>query len=214
MRLKTFLFCCELLLLLFPSLSAEFVRSVAANPGLKTMTATIEGTWDFDVDTGQNTTDFETADLWWHFVTQTERYIEPENGAIFSNLGIVDFDSVTDISLYSLSTARISGSVANNSIPAGTVLVLKTSLGRYAKMRIDSYGNNLDVTIVYQDDGTPFVPEFPSSILLLLSLIGLTGAAVYMHSSKKFVSFRSGICHFVSFVTAKLHLSRFWLGLY
>lgn len=156
-----------------------------ANPGLKTMTATIEGTWYFDVDTGQNTTDLGTADLWWRFVTQTVRYLEPENGAIFANLGIVNFDSVTDISIYPLSTAQISGSVANNSIPTDTVLVLRTNLGNYAKMRIDSYGTNLGVTIVYQDDGTPFVPEFPSSVFLLSSLIGITGAAVYIHCFKK-----------------------------
>jgi len=60
---------------------------------------------------------------------------------------------------------------------------VKTNIGNYAKMRIDSYGDNLVVTIVYQDDGTPLVPEFPSSIVLLASLIAITGVTVYARSS-------------------------------
>ena len=35
------------------------------------------------------------------------------------------------------------------------MIVIKTNLGNYAKMRIDSFGYNLDVTVTYQDDGTP-----------------------------------------------------------
>ena len=60
--------------------------SATASPGLKTMTAIIEATWYFDVDTGQNTTAVSTGDLLWQFVTQTLRYIVPENGAMFAQV--------------------------------------------------------------------------------------------------------------------------------
>lgn len=140
--------------------SIGFRMSVKASPDLIAMTATIGGTCSFDVDTGQVVlyTD-PSSDLWWEIVSSTERYIVPENGAEFANLGVVDFDSVVNCSIYSLSADPINGSVGNNMIPNGTVLVVKTNIGYYAKMRIDSYGYNLNVTIVYQDDGSSIVGE-------------------------------------------------------
>ncbi len=124
-----------------------------ANPSVVTMTATIKGTWDFDVDTGQNTASM--ADLFWDQVTETERHIVPRNGAKYANLGIVDFDSVVNFSSYSMSEDIIDGSVDHNAIPDGTVLAIKTDIGNYAKMRIDNYGNNLTVTIVvYRNPAT------------------------------------------------------------
>ena len=164
-----------------------FMTSATANPGLTTMTATIEGTWYFDIDTGLITTNLATGDLWWEQVTTGEnavRYIVPENGAMFANLGIVDFSSVVDCSVYTLSAELINGSVDNNKIPAGTVLVARTNLGNYAKMRIDVYGYNLNVTIVYQDDGTTIVPEFSSLTVLLISLSAVTGITIYACKSK------------------------------
>jgi hypothetical protein len=58
-----------------------------------------------------------------------------QHGAEFASLGIVDFDSLLDCSIYSLSADPINGSVDNNTIPDGTVLVVKTSIGNYKKNR-------------------------------------------------------------------------------
>ena len=161
-----------------------------AMANLITTTATIEGTWYFDIDTGQRVTNLALGDLWWEQVTvgpNAVRYIVPENGAQFANLGIVDYSSVLDCSAYTLSTEPINGSINNNKIPAGTVLVVKTNLGKYAKMRIDSYGYNLNVSILYQDDGTTIVPEFSSLPVLLISLSVIASITVYAYNSKKLI---------------------------
>ena len=117
-----------------------------AGPSVVTMTATIKGTWSFDVDTGQDVG--YMADLWWEQVTETERRIVPQNGAEYANLGIVDFNSIVDFSSYNFSGDPIDGSVDHNTIPDGSVLIVKTDIGNYAKMRIDNYDYNLNVTIV------------------------------------------------------------------
>jgi len=145
-----------------------------AEPGVVTMTATIKGTWDFDVDTGQNTA--YMADLFWEQVTETERHIVPRNGAKFTNLGVVDFDSVVNFSSYSLSKDMIDGSVDHNAIPNGTVLVVKTDIGNYAKMRIDNYGYNLNVTIVVHQNPATAAPPLTTHFfgILLWTHIFLT----------------------------------------
>jgi len=127
-----------------------------ANPSVVTMTATIKGTWDFDVDTGQNTG--WMADFFWDQVTETERHMVPRNGVKYANLGIVDFDSVVNFSSYSMSEDIIDGSVDHNAIPDGTVLAIKTDIGNYAKMRIDNSSYNLNVTIVVYRNPVTTIP--------------------------------------------------------
>lgn len=138
-------------------LPVGFKIPVKASPDLTTTSLTIGGTQSLDVDTGDVGPSTPQTDLWWEQVSSTERYLVPQNGATVANLGIVDFDSVVDCSTYTPSTDPINGSIGNNTIPDGTVLVIKTNIGNYAKMRIDNYGYYLDVTIVYQDDGSPIV---------------------------------------------------------
>jgi len=134
------------------------VNEIRANSDVITKTATIWGTWIFDFDKVEMC-DYpsDEADLFWQQVSTTERYIVPWNGAEFANLGIINFDTVVDCSIYKLSTDKIDGSVDHNTIPSGTVLVVKTSLGNYAKMRIDTYGEDLRVTVAYRDDGSPIL---------------------------------------------------------
>ncbi len=169
------------LLLMF---STTFFVPVKAD--LTIMQTTFKGSWLFDVDTGRNVEweNRSTADLWYHHVDESERYIKSWNGAQFANLGIVDFDSVVDCSVYSLSTNPINASVNNNTIPDGAVLVIRTNIGNYAKMRIDHYDVHLNVTIVYQDTpGSPIVPESPS-FLIIPSFIAMTLLAVIICKRK------------------------------
>ena len=150
------------------------------------MKTTFKGSWLFDIDTGQNVEweNRSTADLWYEHNTETERYIKSWNGAEFANLGIVDFDSVVDCSVYSLSTNPINASVNNNTIPDGAVLAIRTNIGHYAKMRIDHYDIHLNVTIAYQDiPGSPIVPELPS-YLVLPSFMIATLLAVIVYKKK------------------------------
>ena len=119
---------------------------------LVTYSTTIGGTQHIDIDTGAVGAP-PGADLWWEIFTTApfDAQLVPENGAEVANLGVVDFDSVCDASLYTLSTNPI----PDEELQDGSVIIIKTNLGKYAKMRIDSFGYNLDVTVVYQDDGTP-----------------------------------------------------------
>ncbi len=103
--------------------------------------ATIVGGYPFDLDTG---TFFEGADFFWDFWT-TNPYLSPQNGAKFAVFGAVEYDSITLEHLQTAvySTKQIAASTTNNLIPAGTVLGVITSQGRYTKLRIDEYGRDL-----------------------------------------------------------------------
>ena len=139
-----------LLVILMVALLLGLSSTVLA--ALTTYSTTIGGTQKIDIDTGAVGIP-PGADLWWEIFTTTpfDAQLVPENGAEAANLGVVDFDSVCDASLYTLSTDPI----PDENLQDGSVIVIKTNLGKYAKMRIDSFGYNLDVTVTYQDDGTP-----------------------------------------------------------
>jgi hypothetical protein len=125
--------------------TASALRLLRLNGG--EISATIKGTWYFDIDTCSLVRNAVMADLWWEQVDDNTRYLEPMNGAKFTNLGIVDFDSVVDPSKYVYSTSKIDGSVNNNTIPAGTVLIAQTHSGKYFKILIKNYGYDLNVLV-------------------------------------------------------------------
>lgn len=63
-----------------------------------------------------------------------------------------------DITAKPMTSVRINGSNnAANQIPAGTILVYKTSEGRYGKFQVRAYGYNLGIDFVtYNKDGSVF----------------------------------------------------------
>jgi hypothetical protein len=97
------------------------------------------------------------ADIWWQQIDATHRYLVPENGAGLHNLGITDLASVTLQSLQSetYSAVRIRGtaSAPQGTIGLNSVVAVRTRSGRYAKLRVDSYGWNLVVTWVTYANG-------------------------------------------------------------
>jgi len=111
---------------------------------------TLKGTWTFDFDTGLQGSP-TGSDIWWEQVNTVTRYLVPQGGAMLANLGKVNFDAV---SLQTLQTrpytmTPINGSNnASNQLTAGTVVAIKTGAGRYAKMKINTYGYNLGMTWV------------------------------------------------------------------
>jgi hypothetical protein len=158
--------------------------AMPARADVITMSGYVTASYSFDIDSGQMVPNAST-DLWYHNVDGVERYLEPEFGAVFANLGMVDFDSVTDLSAYPMSSNVINASTNNNSIPVGTVLVVKTNSGNYAKMRIDNYPDPINFTIVYQTDGTPIVPELSSMIVTALFLPTTLFAAIVYHRKRR-----------------------------
>jgi hypothetical protein len=101
-------------------------------------TGSVRGTFSFDFDTGAETA--TGADAFWQQSTSTSRSFVPQNGAQFSPMGAADYEATDKAKLQSLtySTAAIDGSDANNKLTPGTVVAIKTSNGRYAKMKVIS----------------------------------------------------------------------------
>ena len=161
---------------------------ISVRGDLITMTASITASYLFDVDTGQmvDISEKDSADLWYHNVDDLEMYLHTQNGAESANLGIVDFDSVTDCSLYTLSCEPMNASINNNTIPVDTVLVIKTNIGNYAKIRIDYYPFPINITIVYQDTpGSPIVPELSLLSVPLFTVTTLLAVTVYRRKHTK-----------------------------
>jgi len=113
-------------------------------------TTVLKGTWTFDLDSGVQGP-ASGSDLWWRQVNTVTRYLVPQSGAMIANMGNVDFDSVSrqTLLLQPYSTTPINGSNnSSNKLKAGTVVAIKTNAGRYAKLKVDSYGYNLGITWV------------------------------------------------------------------
>jgi hypothetical protein len=98
----------------------------------------VRGTYSFDFDTGAETA--TGADVWWRQDTSTTRALAPQGGATLFNLGAADYEAVDKAKLQSLtySATPIDGSDANNKLTPGTVVAVKTSNGRFAKMKVVS----------------------------------------------------------------------------
>lgn len=113
-------------------------------------TTTLKGTWTFDFDTGVQGP-ATGADIWWEQVDNVIRFLVPQNGAMLALMGKPNFDAVSYQTLKSqaYTATPINGSNnSSNKLKAGTVIAIKTGAGRYAKMKIDSYGYNLGITWV------------------------------------------------------------------
>lgn len=89
----------------------------------------IRQTYMFDFDTGAERA--AGADLWFHAVTNTELYLEPQNGARFA-LGDGSDRGFAGCSSASFSTARIPLS----SVPVGRYVCVRTSDNRIAQFRM------------------------------------------------------------------------------
>jgi hypothetical protein len=110
----------------------------------------LKGTWTFDLDTGTQGP-ATGADIWWEQVNNVVRFLVPQGGAMLAHMGSPNFDAVSLQTLQSqpYTTNPINGSNnASNKLTPGTVIAIKTSAGRYAKMRINSYGYNLGISWV------------------------------------------------------------------
>ncbi|MDX2032561.1 MAG: hypothetical protein SF339_17940 [Blastocatellia bacterium] len=103
--------------------------------------------------------DFETgllnppngADIRWEHADDAPRFLVPQNGALLANLGSADFDIVSLQRLQSLAYtgAPIDGSDnAANALPTGAVIGVRTNAGRFAKIKVTSYGATLGLEYV------------------------------------------------------------------
>jgi hypothetical protein len=127
--------------------------------------ATIRGTWTFSFETGKE--GGQNDDVWWEQHTDTLRSIVLRGQAKITNLGVVDFDSISLPQLKSMaySTDPINGNAdASNKLVNGDVFAVVTNSGNYAKVQVMQYGYNLGIRwVTYafsaQDTGTPIFRE-------------------------------------------------------
>jgi len=113
-------------------------------------TTTLKGTWTFDFETGVQGPP-AGADIWWEQVDNVIRFLVPQSGAMLAHMGKPDFDAVSLQALHAqpYTGTPINGSNnASNQLSPGTVIAIKTNAGRYAKMKINSYGYNLGISWV------------------------------------------------------------------
>jgi hypothetical protein len=124
----------------------DLVQSLAST--VSQGTTTIKGTFLFDCETGTNVGTGPNADFWWEQIDSVKRQIVPANSAQLVNLGAVDFNLVTPASMqsYSYSTAPIIGNNdASNKLVAGDVFCVITNSGNYCKIKVLTYGYDLQV---------------------------------------------------------------------
>jgi hypothetical protein len=121
-------------------------------------TAILNGTWLFDFDTGTEGVGPQ-CDVWWEQQTALLRRMDAVNGAQIVNLGVVDFNSITSDTLASLaySTNSIAGNNdATNQLVAGDIFAVLTNDGNYAKVKILTYGYNLNIQWITYHLDSPY----------------------------------------------------------
>ena len=103
-------------------------------------TAVLPGTWTWDVDSNSFGGDGQ-SDFWWEQVYETNRYLVPQNGAVAAVVSGRRFEAVDErfTRQQHLSSARISGSDRAADLSPGTVVVFRTSQGRYGKLQVIRY---------------------------------------------------------------------------
>jgi len=109
--------------------------TITVNPAAVTVHASgvlnIPQTYHADLDTGAVTS--SGADFWFHAVSATQRYVEPENGAKLKKVSSATHDGCEAVS-GSLSTAAIN----INNLPSGSLVCVRTNAGRLAGFRVNS----------------------------------------------------------------------------
>jgi hypothetical protein len=113
-------------------------------------TTTLKGTWTFDFETGVQGPP-TGADIWWEQVDSQIRFLVPRSGAMLAHMGQPNFDAVSLQSLQGqpYTTTPINGSNnSSNQLTPGSVIAVKTNAGRYAKLKVNSYGYNLGMSWV------------------------------------------------------------------
>lgn len=138
-------------------------------------TATIDSSYHFDFDAGSGSVSDADEDVWWHGLTDTERQLEPDNGAALAYLGDVAFSSVSAAEVQQLDydTSRIidGSDGTSNELFEGAVFAVRTTDGNYAKAQVTDHGKDIeieyrtyDLRSAYHELGTGY--DRPEDIVL------------------------------------------------
>jgi len=122
-------------------------------------TTVLHGTWLFDFDAGVEVASSATADVWWEQKTAILRDMVPRNGATLVNLGQVDFASLTPDTLSSLTystTPIVGNNDPTNKLTTNDVFAVHTTSINYAKVKVVSYGYDLQIQWVTYHLDSPY----------------------------------------------------------
>ena len=111
-------------------------------------TATLKGTFTFDLDAGVEGGVSANADIWWDQQTAVLRQMAPQNSATILNLGSVNFALLTANNLEFLpyTTSPIDGNNdPSNKLVTGDVFAVHTTLGNFAKVLVVTYGYDMQI---------------------------------------------------------------------
>jgi hypothetical protein len=106
----------------------------------------LKGTWTFNLDTGIQ--GGPNPDIWWDQETTVLRQMVPQGNARITNIGVVNFNSITADVLQKLpySTTPINGNNdPTNRLAPGDVFAVFTNQGNVAKIEVLQYGYNLTI---------------------------------------------------------------------
>ena len=124
------------------------LNSIPGPPAYSKGQMNVESGQLFDFDRGGVSND-RAADFSWSEVGLSTRYLIPQNGAEFSNKGVIDKVTFDEIVLAEYSGAPINGSEGEkNKLKPGTVLYARTNEGRYACFRVETNGRSLEINWV------------------------------------------------------------------
>lgn len=103
----------------------------------------------FLVDLDEGVITLSGADIWYEAVTKDERYLSPQNGATFIQVGS------RALGLSGCQAAPFSGNrISFNNLPIGTFVCVRTNLGRISQIRILSLVNPGNGTLTLEIEYT------------------------------------------------------------
>jgi TolB protein len=100
----------------------------------------------FDFETGVSVLMY--GDVHWEQMTAVERRLNPSDGALITNLGVVNYDAIglAELKGYTYGSDPINGNDdPSNQLVVGDVFAVKTSDGNYAKAKVVTYGYDLEL---------------------------------------------------------------------
>jgi hypothetical protein len=99
----------------------------------------LKASWAWDIDSNSDCR--ERSDVFWHHVTESERYLVPQNGAELAVVIGKEYKKLsrTDLMKIKFGKHRISASNVNPLIDIGTVLAIKTSEGNFVKLLVQGF---------------------------------------------------------------------------
>lgn len=115
----------------------ELGRAMGIDKDEVTTVASVRPSFTLDLESG-TVGGSPAADLWWHFVTRDERYLDGRSGALLALIDDLSFEQADESFLkrirYVQTSLRASGT--NPPVRPGAVIAVRTMEGNHAKVRV------------------------------------------------------------------------------